>query len=634
MYVVKVIPITRGAFKERLSFFSKTKLEPGTVVDAPIRGKATPALVVGANDAREEKFELRDSAYALKKIVPKVSARIFPTTTLEALRESASYHALSVGAVLAYFMPSAITTALERVADVPTTPERNETASDKLVLQAELDERIRMYRNIAREAFARSESVVLVAPTLIEAETLYEKLHRGIEEQVVLFTSAITKKGILTAWNRVVSDPEGLLIICTPSFLMVPRPNVNAYIFERESARSYRARERPHIDARLSAEFLAARQGSRIIYADFPIRIETRARLHSGELEELMRLQVSSQRRTTVSIVDARKKENEGMPPPTKKKFSVFTDTALGAIRAELERRGRVFVYAQRKGLAPLTVCNDCGTPVTDPTSETPMTLHKTEKGNVFMSYRSGAVMPANSSCSHCGSWNLVSLGIGVERVKEELENLCTQAPLFSLTTDTAPTHAKAKKIQKQFFETAGAILVGTERALPYLTEPVELSVVTSIDSLLSIPAWRAHEYALGMLFYLRDHTHGALFVQTRQSESEVMHAVATGNPTEFIRNEMKEREQFGYPPFATFVGLTWSGTEKTVDRISTEVSAVLKPWDVVGPLPARHVGKNRYLARAVIRMKKGHWPEENLRTALRSLPPEVAVAVDPDEIV
>jgi len=155
-----------------------------------------------------------------------------------------------------------------------------------------------------------------------------------------------------------------------------------------------------------------------------------------------------------------------------------------------------------------------------------------------------------------------------------------------------------------------------------------------SIDSLLSISAWRAHEYALSTLFYIRDHTEKTLLIQTRQSESEVMRAVGTGNPTEFFRTELTDRAQFLYPPFATFIGLTWVGTEKGVAKTSALVTETLKGWDIVGPLPPRQVGKNRYLARAVIRLEKGRWPNERLLAELKTLPYEVAVTVNPDEIV
>lgn len=633
MYVVKVIPIKRGVAKEYLSFFSKNKLEEGSVIDAPIRNKVTPCLVVEAVSVQEEKLKLRGSSYALKKIAPRSPRKIFTSQTVQALKKVAQYHALPLGTVLAHFVPSAILSSSNVLLPIKETAREEETAVDRLVLQAEHEERMRMYRNLTREAFARGDSLMVVAPTIAEAENVYEKLHRGIEGQVLLVTSASTKKATIEAWNRANKDTRPLLIVCTYSFIAMPRKNLDAIVIEREGARSYVGRERPHIDARIAAEYIATAHGARIIYADFPLRIETHARLLSGELEELARLQTSAHTSAPVRIIDARNKKGEEQQGK-KKKFSIFTDIVRNSVERELARGGRVFLYASRRGLAPMTACNDCDTPITDSTTGVPMTLHKTETGNMFLSYRSGALMPSNISCKHCGSWNLVSLGIGIERVYEEAEHLFKDTTLFLLTADSAPTHQKAKKIQKYFFTTPRAILIGTDRALPYLSEPVELSVIVSIDSMLSLSAWRAHEYALNTLFYIRDHTQDTVLVQTRQSDNEVIRAFASGNPTEFIRQELKERKTFAYPPFSTFIGLTWSGTEKTVHTITEEIKKSLIGLDIVGPLPPRQIAKNRFLARAVIRLEQGMWPEPRLLNTLKNLPLEVAIAVDPDEIV
>jgi primosomal protein N' (replication factor Y) len=369
------------------------------------------------------------------------------------------------------------------------------------------------------------------------------------------------------------------------------------------------------------------------------MRVETRARLMTHEIDEAARLQVATRDGARVRIVDVKRKPSsaEATEGQRKKLFSSISDYAREAISKEVARGGRVVLYAARRGLAPLTICNDCGTSVTDRTTGAPMTLQRTTAGNVFISYRSGAIMPAKTRCATCDSWNLVSLGVGVERVYDEVAKLFPDAPIVSLTADSAPTHAKAKQIRDRFFGSAGTILVGTDRMIPYL-EPVELTLVTSADGMLSSPAWRAEEHALHTLFALRDKTEGEMIIQTRDPDGRVMRAIASGNPTEFFETELNERKQFNYPPFSTFIGLTWTGTEAAVAKTQKVVVDALKDWDLVGPLPARMVGKNRYLARAVVRLPKdppaGGWPSDSLGTILASLPPDIIVTIDPDDIV
>lgn len=631
MYVVIVMPIARGVFKEHLSFFSKKVLEPGMVVDVSIRNKKTPALVLSSHDAREEKSELRSKSYSLKKIEPKKVRRIFSKDTVEALQNVAQYHAAQDGTALAHFSPSAILSSDAAIKETKEGEELPDLAADCVALQAEYEERMSTYRNTTREVFAKGESVILLAPTIAEAEQLYKELSRGIEEQTVLLTSALTKKGVVTAWNRAVTDPEPLLLIMTHSFLTIPRENVSTFFIERESARSYVGREGARFDTRIAVEALATKRGARAVFGDFPLRTETHARVRSNDMEEFGRLQRTVRSGAQARIIDARTKEED---TPKKKKFSPITAPVQTLLETETGRGSRVFVYAARRGIAPLTVCNDCGTPVTDPATGAPMTLHKTEQGNVFISFHSGAIIPSHTSCRACGGWNLISLGIGAERVFDEIKKTVPDTPLFMLTTETAGTHAKAKKLMKQFFGTKGAILVGTDRALPYLYEPVEYTVAASIDSILSSSAWRAHTHALHTLFYLQSRTLETTFVQTRLPDAPVIRTFASGNPTDFIDQELSERKKFGYPPFVTFIGLTWNGTERAVTKAAETIKETLKDWELVGPLPPRATSKNRYVGKAVIRLEKDVWPNDRLVAALKTLPPDISITVDPDDIV
>jgi primosomal protein N' len=633
MHVIDVVPIIRGTFTDQLSFFAKEPLAPGMVVDVPIRNKKTAALVIASKDARTEKTNLKHESFSLKKLEPKHARRVFLSHTIEAVREAAQYHGAHIGTALAYFSPSTLVNS-ENTRVAPASSETfTSCTADALVLQAEYEERVIQYRNTAREAFAKGESVIVLTPTIPEAERVYGELSRGIEEQTILLTSALTKKATMEMWNRAVSDPEPVLIVMTHSFLTIPRPHVHTLFVERESARSYVGMHAPYFDARVTAEKIARKQGTRIVFADFPARIETHARLRAHDLDEFSRVQSARRSGAPVRVIDVRSKDT--FPETEKKKtFSPLAPHVRNVLEKHVPHGARAFIHAARRGVAPLTLCNDCGTPVTDPATGAPMTLHKTEKGNVFLSFRSGALIPAHTACTTCGGWNLVSLGIGAVRVYDEVARLMLDTPLFLFTTETATSPARAKKIIREFYATPGAILVGTDKVLPYLAEPIEYTVVTSLDSMLSAPAWRADTHTLHTLFYIADRTSETMFVQTRIPESRVVRAIASGNPTDCIEEELQTRRDFGYPPFYTFIALTWTGTEATVKKIAAHIADVFHEYELVGPLPARALSKTKYVGRAVLRREKGTWPDPALATLLMSLPQDVAVTIDPDDIV
>lgn len=643
MFIVRVMPIARGVFRDHLTFFSRDAIPAGMIVTVSVRNRSLPALVIESRDAREEKLDLRSADFSLKKISPKTKPkRIVTSAFVAAVKDAALWHGVHESVMFATLTSQVILTASNKLEAVlePTAELNLETEpvvrADLLVLQAEKEERVRTYRNLARESFARGESVMIIVPTVIEAEQMEENLKRGIEDHVLLLTSEVSKKKIIEAWNRCSTDTKPVLIIGTAFALSAPRVNIGTIVVERESARGYRGFSRPHVDVRRCAESLCRRMGARLILADFPLRIETRYRVDAHEMDELARSQVRPSGTAEISIVDTRKKEIplEQTSKKVRRVFTALTDETKEKIHREILRGGRAIVFAARRGIAPLTVCNDCGTPVTDPHTGVPMVLHKTADGNQFMSHRSGATLPSETPCKTCKGWNLVTLGIGVERVADELAKAFPDSPLITFTKDSAPTHRTAKKLSEDFFSTAGAILVGTERMLPYLKKPVEIVAVASLDSMLSITAWRAHEHTLSILFYLQEHAELEFIVETRKPDSEVMKTFASGNPADFYRGDIREREQYGYPPFTTFIGLLWKGTKVSVEKTSLAITETFSDIDLVGPLPPIAVGKSEWSARAVIRIPRREWPNTTLTERIRALPPDIEVTVDPDEIV
>lgn len=631
MYAVRVMPIQRGVFREHLTFFSRENVSEGSIVNVTIRKRSVPALVLSSADVREEKMNLKSADFSLKKIQG-TGRRVLSTAFLRATKEAALYHASHEGVALAAltFMP--ILSEPKKVEEVPSATLRSgDVAPEVLVLQADHSERMSTYKNLTRESFARGQSLMIIAPSLTEVEQLEVALSRGVEESVVVLTGDLPHKRLRDRWNRALTESGPLLIIGTPQALSLPVSNLDTIVIEHEGARAYKGRERPHLDIRRVAESLSRACNVRLILADFPVRIETRFRVEEHTAEDFSRPQVRIQSGASVRAIDTRKTDEM---KKERRAFSPLSEESLEAIAEEVGRGGRVLVFAARKGLAPLTVCNDCGTPILDPSTGVPMSLHRTPKGNVFFSHRSGAVLPANISCKNCGGWNLVTLGIGIDRVHDELKKRFPKTPITVFTKETAPAHRAAQALMKGFEQVPGSILLGTERMLPYVAESVELSIIASIDSMLARPEWRAHEYALSILLFIRTRTEHAMIIETRKADSEVIKAAVAGNPADFYRSDIVEREKYGYPPYVTFIGLSWTGTEKECARLRAYVLSMAEGVDLVGPLPPECLDKNRLVERAVIRVPRGEWPNEVLAEKIKTLPPEISITVDPDEIV
>jgi primosomal protein N' len=108
MYVITVIPISRGIGKENLSYFTAAPVELGSVVEVPLRKKYVSALVIESKDARSMKTEIRKADFSLRKIEKLTSKPFLSEAFMKTVNETARFHAATVGATLNVMLPKKI----------------------------------------------------------------------------------------------------------------------------------------------------------------------------------------------------------------------------------------------------------------------------------------------------------------------------------------------------------------------------------------------------------------------------------------------------------------------------------------------------------------------------------------------
>ena len=151
MYKVDVLPITKSAIKDSLSYFSSENLSGGTIVSVPVRNKNIKALVVGCISVHEDKASLKELPYSLKKLTSKKSGNFLRKEFIEAASKTATYHATFIGQVLSCIIPQRI---LENPPEQKEEPEQLEektfftdTYREPYILQAPDQDRFADYKS-------------------------------------------------------------------------------------------------------------------------------------------------------------------------------------------------------------------------------------------------------------------------------------------------------------------------------------------------------------------------------------------------------------------------------------------------------------------------------------------------------
>lgn len=629
MYVVTVIPLRKGITIDALSYFSADAYPPGTIVSIPVRERTVLGLITESREVSAAKTALRAATFSLRKLPTQAKTTVLGDAFRKTAEDLSRHYASPVGTILYNLLPPEI-----RNGELPlphTHHVTKETAHPIEVFEARADERHRAYRSLVRETFAHSGSVLFVAPSSFEAGRLRAALEPGIEDRIIMLTTAQTKTELRKSFAALEDFARTKLIIATPSYAMVERHDITHVVLEHARSPYYRELTRPYLDYRDVLIAHAKHTGRATILADLLPRAEEedlrRREVYQTYGETPKRIELPGKLET----IDMTRKEGDTLP------FRLFDDRVLDAVRDVRKRRGRVFLFAARRGLAPLVACMDCGYIFRSKESGAPYSLLRTVKDGVekrwFVSSSSGERIPAAETCAGCGSWRLRERGIGIQQVYDELHKLLPSVPITLFDHESARTYKKATFLRDTFYATKGGVLLGTQMALPYLTDPVDLSVVVNMDALLATPTWRLDEENLALLLSLREVTRGTVYIQTRTEKADILAHAKQGSVESFYTEELELRKSFGYPPYTTFIHLTWQGTPEVVKKLEAEVRRVLKDHPI-SLYPAPAAAASAPIMYGLIRLERGAWPDPKLAGALRALPPPIRVVINPDRIV
>ena len=628
MYVIEVIPLKRGIFSESLSYYSAMAYQEGAILTIPLRNKKIQALVVSCKSVSAAKTALKTATFSLRRLEPQHTVATLPSSIIETAKRVTTVVPASLGSVLFAMLPSDIRggttpypkTTEHKGTEDPTPRILTDTAANRYIA----------YRSHIRQTFAHRGSVLFIVPTSSTVEEAKLRLQTGIENRVITFSAASTKKQLASAYEQFEDLRHAKLIIATPSFAFLTRHDITTIIIESCGNEQYHQRTRPYLDIREVLKIYAKETGRSLLMGDLVPRteeeIKRRDDLYATYEEHTKRLELPG------NIVVAMHKRPEG-----EDKFALCTEELIQAIDRTLASKGRVFLHAARRGLAPVVICYDCGHIFRCPDSGAPYSLLRTFKDGQeqrwFYSVASGKRVRASDVCEQCGSWRLREQGIGIQQVHDHVRSQFPKAEIFLFDHTTATTHGKARKIVSAFYATTRSILIGTNMALPYLTEPVEVSSVVSYEAAKATPTWRADERLFSLLMTLRELTLKDVVVQIRNEADDLLDLARRGLLDQFYDGEIQLRKALGYPPHSTFILLSWLGSKEEALEVQAGVEKALSGVDI-NFYSAPQSSATKMLRHGLIRIPTSSWPDAKVLDGLKSLPPYIKIELDPDRIV
>jgi primosomal protein N' (replication factor Y) len=326
---------------------------------------------------------------------------------------------------------------------------------------------------------------------------------------------------------------------------------------------------------------------------------------------------------------------------------SIFSSSLMEAMDQTLADGHQALLFLNRRGSATVVICRDCGYVVRCPECDIPYTYHAS--ASRLICHRCDKRMVSPRTCPGCGGTRIRYLGVGTQRVEEEVRHLFPQARVLRWDRDATGGKGAHEEIVRTFSRHEADVLVGTQMIAKGLDFPlVTLVGVISADTGLHMPDFRAPERSFQLLTQVSGRAGRAslpsrVVVQTYTPDHYAVEAAREHDYDRFYREEMSFRESALYPPFARLIRFVYSNERESLCRQSAgNLRSILEKAiehegltgaEIIGPAPCFVARvKSRYYWQVIARGQvSGH---SSLHQLLDYIPPGWSIDVDPVDLL
>ena len=475
----------------------------------------------------------------------------------------------------------------------------------------------------AREA---GRTAALLVPEISLTAQVAAAVRRRLGERVAILHSALSEGERFDEWERV-RKGEADVVVGPRSALFAPLKDPALIILDEEHDGSYKQGSTPRYHARDAAQKLAQVSGGCVVLGSATPSVESfhAALTNCYGLLELPE-RVRQRPLPTVELVDLRQ-ESKARPG------RVFSGRLEENIRQRVSDGEQVILFLNRRGYSAFLLCRDCGHVPRCPNCDVSLTLHRHKTG-FLLCHHCDYTHRAPHACPRCLGPKLRQFGIGTQRVEDEVRNLFPSARVARLDRDTIGTKDAHTKIVNAVRDREIDILVGTQMVTKGFDFPgVTLVGVVTADVALNMPDFRAAERAFQLLTQVsgragRGDQPGEVIVQTFNPEHGSIQAASRHDYRSFYAEEIRHREELGYPPFGSLARFLVSHIEEPVAKSRIEAAAeMVQPHadrlrvEVRGPAPCPLSRlKDRYRFHLLLKAKN----REQIRAVLDAAWPQI----------
>ena len=404
-----------------------------------------------------------------------------------------------------------------------------------------------VYIRLVREALKMGKGAVILVPEIVLTPQMINWFRSRFGNAMAVLHSRLSPGERFDEWRRIRMG-DARIVIGARSAVFAPVENLGVVIVDEEHEQTYLSDRFPQYDAREIAASRGEREGAVVVLSSATPSIYSYAMTRRGDYTLIeMPHRVMDRPLPQIYLSDMRQELRTG-------NRGMFSGLLSQKLQECLDRGNQAMLFINRRGYASSVNCRKCGETIKCSRCDVSLTYHQVDR--TLRCHYCGEIRPMPSQCPACGSPYIRPMGIGTQKVEEELNKRFPGAGVIRMDVDTTAGKNAHFELVDRFRAGQAKILLGTQMIAKGLDFPqVTLVGAVLADLTLNFPDYRAAERTFQLLVQVagragRGQEPGEVVIQTYQPDHYAIQGAAAQDYRSFFTQEFDRRKKGLYPPF------------------------------------------------------------------------------------
>lgn len=473
-----------------------------------------------------------------------------------------------------------------------------------------------VYMEVIEYYLNRGKSAIVLVPEISLTPQTVNRFTSRFGNNIAVLHSRLSDGEKYDEYRKIARG-EVKIVIGARSAIFAPLTNIGIIIIDEEHSTTYKQESNPKYSAIDVALERIKNNNARLVLGSATPTVESFAKAYAKKYQLIeLKKRASGSDLPHVEIVDMNEDKNKGKH---------FSNRLVDEIKNALKNKEQVILLLNRRGYASFITCSNCGYVSKCPNCDVTLTYHKSS--DMERCHLCGYAAKRLDTCPNCHEKSIKNLGVGTEKIEEELNNMFN-AKIIRMDFDTTSVKGSHEKIINDFRDGKYDILLGTQMIAKGLDfANVTLVGIINADTSLYMPNIRSSEYTFDLLSQTagragRGEKKGCVIIQTYNKEHYAISLAKDHNYIEFWKREMSIRKELSYPPYTYMtlikvISKDYELAKKESNNLFNNLKRNLTSSTVIGPsIGSNFKVKNTYRFSIIIKYKK----EDNLYPYLKKV--------------